>query len=89
MQHTDCAIRHFLGEGKREMLAAFLGCSPEQLDGRSPGDPHQGILADIKALEENAFIPASLSVTGLLYDVHSGQVEVVARRSPLRERQTA
>lgn len=39
MQHTDCAIKHLLGEDKREMLAAFLGCSCEELEGRSPMTP--------------------------------------------------
>jgi hypothetical protein len=32
----------------------------------------------------NPLLPASLSVTGIVYDVSSGAVEVVERCSPLR-----
>jgi carbonic anhydrase len=84
MAHTDCGIRHFLGADHRDALAAFLGCGVDELEARSPGDPHAGVRADIALLAENALLPASLSVTGVVYDVASGRVEVVERRSPLR-----
>ncbi len=84
MQHTDCGIKHFLGPEHRDMLAAFLGCSPDELDAKSPADPHQAIRVDIETLAANPFLPASLSVTGVVYDVTSGHIEVVERRSPLR-----
>jgi len=84
MQHTDCGIVHFLGEEHREMLAAFLGCTPDELDAKSPADPYRAISVDVEALAANALLPASLSVTGLVYDVATGHVEVVERRSPLR-----
>jgi carbonic anhydrase len=85
MQHTDCGITHFLGEEHRDMLAAFLGCEADELDAKSPADPYQGVRVDIQALAANPFIPASLSVTGVVYDVATGHIEVVERRSPLRE----
>ena len=84
MQHTDCGITHFLGAEHREALAAFLGCAPDELDGKSPGDPYEGVRVDVEALAANPLLPGSLAVTGLVYDVASGQVEVVERRSPLR-----
>jgi carbonic anhydrase len=84
MAHTDCGIRHFLGPEHRAALAAFLGCTEDELDSRSPGDPHAGVRADVAMLAENPLLPASLSVTGVVYDVASGRVEVVERRSPLR-----
>jgi len=39
---------------------------------------------DIEWLAANPLIPASLSVTGLVYDVHTGRADLVERRSPLR-----
>jgi carbonic anhydrase len=84
MQHTDCGITHFLEAEHREMLAAFLGCAPDELDAKAPGDPYAGVRVDIEALAANPFLPASLSVAGMVYDVGSGRVELVERRSPLR-----
>jgi carbonic anhydrase len=84
MQHTDCGIRHFLAPEQRELLAAFLGCGPGELDSKAVDDPYAGVRVDIDALAANQMLPASLSVTGLVYDVDTGRVEVVERRSPLR-----
>ncbi len=84
MQHTDCGIRHFTSPPMRDGLAAFLGCSEEELDGKSVDDPHGAVRVDMDALADNALIPDSLSVTGLVYDVVTGRAELVERRSPLR-----
>ncbi len=84
MQHTDCGIRHFTGPDMRDGLAAFLGCTVEELDGKSVTDPHGAIRVDIDALAANPLIPDSLSITGLVYDVDTGHAELVERRSPLR-----
>jgi carbonic anhydrase len=83
MQHTDCGIRHFLAPEQRELLAAFLGCAPGELDSKSVEDPYGAVRVDIDALAASQLLPASLSVTGLVYDVATGSVEVVERRSPL------
>jgi carbonic anhydrase len=85
MQHTDCGITHFIGEAHRDMLAACLGCPADGIDAKSPADPYQGIRVDVDELAANPFLPASLSVTGVVYDVATGFVEVVERRSPLRD----
>jgi carbonic anhydrase len=84
MQHTDCGIVHFTAPELRDGLAAFLGCAVEQLEDKSVSDPYGAIRVDIDALAANPLIPDSLSVTGLVYDVDSGQAELVERRSPLR-----
>jgi carbonic anhydrase len=79
MGHTDCGMAHLMGEGHRELLAAFLGCAVEDLDAKAPTDPHRGVRVDIEELAANPLIPASLSVTGMVYDVATGLVEVVER----------
>ena len=85
MQHTDCGITHLQGPEHREALAAFLGVAIDELDGKAIADPYGGIRVDIDALAANPFIPGSLSVSGLVYDVASGRAELVERRSPLRD----
>jgi carbonic anhydrase len=84
MQHTDCGIRHFMGPDAREGLAVFLGCSVDELEGKAVTDPYAAVRVDMDALAANPLIPDSLSVSGLVYDVHTGQIELVERRSPLR-----
>ena len=51
---------------------------------RSPGDPHEGVRADIEALAGEQSVPGSISVSGVVYDVDTGRVDQVERRSPLR-----
>ncbi len=84
MTHTDCGITHLQGPEHRDGLAAFLGCTVEELDGKSVGDPYGAVRSDIEWLAASPVIPASLSVSGVVYDVHSGRAELVERRSPLR-----
>jgi carbonic anhydrase len=84
MTHTDCGINHLLGEEHRDALAAFLGCGVDELGAKAPGDPRAGVQVDVEELAASPLMPPSLSVTGMVYDVHTGRVEVVDRRSPLR-----
>jgi carbonic anhydrase len=84
MQHTDCGIRHFTGPDQRDGLAAFLGCTVDELDGKCVNDPYAAVRVDVDALAANALIPSTLSVSGLVYDVDSGRLELVERRIPLR-----
>jgi carbonic anhydrase len=68
-------------------LAAFLGCAVDELDRKCVADPYGAVRVDIDALAANPLIPSTLSVTGLVYDVHTGTVDVVERRAPLRDPQ--
>ncbi len=84
MQHTDCGIARLTAPEYRDGLAAFLGCTVEELDDKAVADPHAAVRLDIAALAANPLIPDSLSVTGVVYDVDSGSVELIERRAPLR-----
>lgn len=84
LQHTDCGIRHFTGPESRDGLAAFLGCSVDELDGKCVTDPYAAVRVDIDALAANPLMPDNLSVSGMVFSVEMGTVELVERRSPLR-----
>jgi carbonic anhydrase len=84
MPHTDCGIAHLQGPENEDALAAFLGCTPDELPEKSVGDPYGAVLVDIGWLAANPLLPSSLAVTGLVYDVHTGRAELVERRAPLR-----
>ncbi|HST54300.1 MAG TPA: hypothetical protein VLJ42_00190 [Solirubrobacteraceae bacterium] len=85
MHHTDCGITHFLGDQHRDALAAFLGCATDELEHKSVGDPYGAVRVDLGVLASNPLIPASLCVTGIVYDVETGRAELVERRAPLRD----
>jgi carbonic anhydrase len=84
MQHTECGIGGLAAEHS-DALAAYFEVPADQLGAKAPADPYEGIRVDIEALASNPAVPSSLSVSGLVYDVATGQVEPVERRAPLRD----
>lgn len=79
LQHTDCGITRL--HDHPDALAASFGISASELHGKSIDDPRAAIAIDLAALR--TFLPAGITLTGMLYDVHSGQVERVAQPSPI------
>jgi carbonic anhydrase len=84
MTHTDCGINHFTRHDRREALAVFLGCRPDEIASRTVDDPREAVRGDIELLAASPLLPAALAVTGIVYHVETGRLEVVERRSPLR-----
>jgi carbonic anhydrase len=83
LQHTDCGI---IGCYKHApaLLARHLGVEPDSLDQLAVTAPYEAIALDVAALKENPELPDSLVVSGLVYDVKTGRVEVVVPAGPLR-----
>src|SRR5579859_2600391 len=84
MTHTRCGIANFARADRRGALAAFLGCTDDELDARAVTDPREAVRGDVGLLAANPLLPPEISVTGVVYDVDTGRVEVVERRAPLR-----
>src|SRR5205085_12495217 len=78
LQHTDCGITRL--HDHPDALAASFGVDVSQLDRKAINDPRAAISIDLAALR--TFLPAGIILTGLLYDVDTGQVERVAVPSP-------
>jgi carbonic anhydrase len=83
MQHTNCGVGDLVDD-HADALAFYFDVPPDRIASKSPGDPYDGIRVDIEALASNEAVPSSLSVSGLVYDVESGEVQLVERRAPLR-----
>jgi carbonic anhydrase len=73
LHHTDCGIRR-LAEYP-EQLAAFFEIPVSELDSKSVDDPYAAVRLDVGIAR--ATLPPSLLVTGMVYDVHTGLVNVV------------
>jgi carbonic anhydrase len=72
LHHTDCGIRRLTSYP--EQLAAFFEIPVAELDGRAVDDPYASVRIDVDIARHR--LPA-LVVTGLVYDVDTGLVEVV------------
>ncbi|HET8851242.1 MAG TPA: carbonic anhydrase [Ktedonobacteraceae bacterium] len=81
LQHTQCGIARF--EGSPEMLASYFGIGTEGLKAKAVTDPHAAVAADVAALKAIPALPGGWLVSGLVYDVTTGLVDVVVPPAPL------
>ncbi len=82
LQHTHCGIAHL--EGTPEMLASYFGIGKEGLLAKAVTDPRAAVAVDVAALKAIPALPGNWLVSGLVYDVATGLVEVVVPPAPLR-----
>ncbi|MGW1045045.1 carbonic anhydrase [Streptomyces sp. NPDC002547] len=87
MHHTDCGIRDIAAFP--EMLANDFDIPVEALDGKAVMDPVAAVRLDVGVLKEvlSTRMPTGL-VTGLVYDVETGLIEVVVPAARVREELT-
>ena len=82
LQHTQCGIAHL--EGNPDMLAGYFGIGKEGLKAKAITDPYAAVAVDVAALKANPALPGNWLVSGLVYDVTTGLVDVVVPPAPLR-----
>src|SRR5271165_6914596 len=71
LHHNDCGI-------------TCLAHSPAGLDALAIADPHKAVAVDVSALKANPLLPGGFLVTGFVYDVTTGHIEIVVPPSLLR-----
>jgi carbonic anhydrase len=79
LHHTDCGITRLTA-----MLAQFFAVGEEQLAAKAVSDPRAAVVVDVALLRGVPTLPAGWLVSGLVYDVATGLVEVVVPPAPLR-----
>jgi carbonic anhydrase len=82
LQHTDCGLTR-LG-GQPGLLANVFGIDPADLAAKAVNDPVAAVAVDVAAIKANPFLPGAILVTGVVYDVATGLVDVVVPPAPLR-----
>jgi carbonic anhydrase len=83
LHHTDCGIgpcRHLVPD----LLAKNLGVETADLDSLAIADPYEAVAIDVAKLKANPSLPGGFTVTGLVYDVATGRVNVVVPPALLR-----
>jgi carbonic anhydrase len=83
LHHTDCGIAPCLAHAPG-LLAKNLGVDPADLDNLAIADPYAAVAIDVAALKANPQLPGGFLVTGMVYDVDTGKVEVVVPPALLR-----
>lgn len=83
LHHTDCGITGCFHHAP-ELLAKYLGVAVTDLDPLAITDPYQAVAIDVAALKANPQLPGGFTVTGLVYDVTTGRVEIVVPPALLR-----
>jgi carbonic anhydrase len=82
LQHTDCGLTR-LGD-QPGLLASVFGIDPGDLEAKAVNDPVAAVAVDVAAIKANPFLPGDFLVSGLVYDVATGLVDVVVPPAPLR-----
>ena len=82
LHHTDCGITRLTGDAA--MLAQFFAVGEEQLAAKAVSDPRAAVVVDVALLRGVPTLPAGWILSGLVYDVATGLVEVVVPPAPLR-----
>ncbi|MBV8455573.1 MAG: hypothetical protein JO122_03030 [Acetobacteraceae bacterium] len=82
LQHTDCGITRLTGDPA--MLAQYFQVKEGELKSKVVTDPRAAVAADVAFLRAIPALPADWLVSGLVYDVATGLVEVVVAPAPIR-----
>ena len=82
LQHTDCGITRLVGNP--DMLAHYFQIQETQLKAKTVLDPRAAVAADVAALRAISALPSQWLISGLVYDVATGLVEVVVPAVQIR-----
>jgi carbonic anhydrase len=87
LQHTDCGITRLAGDPA--LLARYFQIQEAELKTKAVTDPHAAVVADVALLRAIPGLPGDWLVSGLVYDVATGLVEIVAPPAAIRSERAA
>lgn len=82
LQHTDCGITRLANE--TPMLAHYFQVADGDVAAKKVNDPRAAVAADVAFLRSIPALPAPWLLSGLVYDVKTGLVEVIVPPAPIR-----
>ena len=82
LHHTDCGITRLVGNP--DMLAHYFQIQESELRRKAVSDPRAAVTNDVALLRAIPALPSNWMISGLVYDVATGLVEVVAPPVPIR-----
>ena len=87
LHHTDCGSTRLAGD--RAMLARYFQIPEKEVAAKSVPDPRKSVAVDVAALRAIPALPAEWQISGLVYDVVTGLVEIVVPPAPIRAAKAA
>lgn len=85
LQHTDCGITRLPGDPA--MLAHYFQIGEKDLKAKAVMDPRAAVAIDVASLRAIPALPDDWLVSGLVYDVATGRVEIVVPAAPIHRAQ--
>jgi len=82
LQHTDCGITRLANEPA--MLSQYFQVLESDLKTKSVSDPRAAVAIDVAFLRTIPALPGGWLVSGLVYDVATGGIEIVVPPAPIR-----
>ena len=82
LHHTDCGITRLVSEPA--MLAHYFQIPEAELKTKTVTDPRAAVAADVASLRVIPALPSKWLISGLVYDVATGLVEVVVPAARIR-----
>jgi carbonic anhydrase len=82
LHHTDCGITRLVGNPA--MLAHYFQIPEAELKTKAVTDPRAAVAADVASLRAIPALPSQWLISGLVYDVATGLVEVVVPAGQIR-----
>ncbi|MGC2330049.1 MAG: carbonic anhydrase [Candidatus Acidiferrales bacterium] len=85
LQHTNCGITYLVGE--TAMLTRYFEMPEGELNQKKVTDPRAAVAVDVALLRAIPALPGDWLVSGLVYDVRTGLVEIVVPPARIRAAQ--
>jgi len=83
LQHTDCGIIRLAGDPA--MLMHYFQIQEGELKTKAVTDPRTAVAVDVALLRAIPALPGEWLISGLIYDVATGFVEIVVPPARIRE----
>lgn len=77
IHHTECGMQRVTNEGLRDQLRERGGMEVDDLDFLPFTDQVAALRHDVDTIRGSRFIPESIPVSGLIYDVKTGRLDHV------------
>lgn len=82
LQHTDCGITRLAGDPDK--LAHYFQIQEGEVKTKAVMDPRAAVAIDVAALRAIPALPGAWLISGLVYDVATGLIEIVVPPAPIR-----
>jgi carbonic anhydrase len=82
LQHTDCGITRLVGDPA--MLTHYFQIPEGDLKTKAVTDPRAAVAGDVASLRTISALPSQWLISGLVYDVATGRIEIIVPPAPIR-----